>query len=50
MYAIRSYYDYITGNDRTSAESSPYLEVFKEKGIEVLIMTDDFDDISYNFV
>lgn len=36
---------YITGSDRVSAESSPYLEVFKEKGIEVLIMTDDFDDI-----
>jgi molecular chaperone HtpG len=36
---------YITGADRASAESSPYLEVFKEKGIEVLIMTDDFDDI-----
>ena len=36
---------YITGSDRISAEASPYLEVFKEKGIEVLIMTDDFDDI-----
>ncbi|MEJ2201304.1 MAG: molecular chaperone HtpG, partial [Desulfuromonadaceae bacterium] len=36
---------YITGSDRVSAEASPYLEVFKEKGIEVLIMTDDFDDI-----
>ncbi len=36
---------YITGPSRASAESSPYLEVFKEKGIEVLIMTDDFDDI-----
>jgi len=36
---------YITGGDRASTESSPYLEVFKEKGIEVLIMTDDFDDI-----
>jgi len=36
---------YITGPDRVSVESSPYLEVFKEKGIEVLIMTDDFDDI-----
>ncbi|MBE0596062.1 MAG: molecular chaperone HtpG [Desulfuromonadales bacterium] len=36
---------YITGGDRASAESSPYLEVFKEKRIEVLIMTDDFDDI-----
>ncbi len=36
---------YITGSARASAEASPYLEVFKEKGIEVLIMTDDFDDI-----
>ncbi len=36
---------YITGGDRTSAEASPYLEAFKEKGLEVLIMTDDFDDI-----
>jgi molecular chaperone HtpG len=36
---------YITGGTRASAEASPYLEVFKEKGIEVLIMTDDFDDI-----
>ncbi|WP_298038820.1 molecular chaperone HtpG [uncultured Desulfuromonas sp.] len=36
---------YITGADRAAAESSPYLEVFKEKDIEVLIMTDDFDDI-----
>ena len=36
---------YITGSDRAGAEASPYLEVFKEKGIEVLIMTDDFDDI-----
>ncbi len=36
---------YITGGDRASAEASPYLEVFKDKGIEVLIMSDDFDDI-----
>lgn len=36
---------YITGSDRASAEASPYLEVFKDKGIEVLIMSDDFDDI-----
>jgi molecular chaperone HtpG len=36
---------YITGPDRAGVESSPYLEVFKEKEIEVLIMTDDFDDI-----
>jgi molecular chaperone HtpG len=36
---------YMTGPDRTTAESSPYLEVFKEKGIEVLLMTDDIDDL-----
>ena len=36
---------YITGPDRATAEASPYLEAFKAKGIEVLIMTDDFDDI-----
>ncbi|HKI52129.1 MAG TPA: molecular chaperone HtpG, partial [Geothermobacteraceae bacterium] len=36
---------YVTGPDRAAAEASPYLEVFKEKEIEVLIMTDEFDDI-----
>ena len=36
---------YMTGPDRKTAESSPYLEAFKEKGYEVLLMTDDFDDI-----
>jgi molecular chaperone HtpG len=36
---------YMTGPDRSTAESSPYLEVFKEKGIEVLLMTDDIDDL-----
>jgi len=36
---------YMTGPDRASAESSPYLEVFKEKGVEVLLMTDDIDDL-----
>ena len=36
---------YMTGPDRATAESSPYLEVFKEKGIEVLLMTDDIDDL-----
>ena len=35
----------MTGPDRKTAESSPYLEAFKEKGYEVLLMTDDFDDI-----
>jgi molecular chaperone HtpG len=36
---------YITGPDRAAAEASPYLEAFKEKDLEVLIMTDEFDDI-----
>ena len=36
---------YMTGPDRDTAESSPYLEVFKEKGLEVLLMTDDIDDL-----
>jgi molecular chaperone HtpG len=36
---------YMTGPDRKTAESSPYLEVFKEKGVEVLLMTDDIDDL-----
>jgi len=36
---------YMTGPDRATAESSPYLEVFKEKGLEVLLMTDDIDDL-----
>jgi len=36
---------YMTGPDRKTAESSPYLEIFKEKGYEVLLMTDDIDDI-----
>jgi len=36
---------YITGSSRATAESSPYLEAFRAKGYEVLIMTDEFDDI-----
>ncbi|PLX90826.1 MAG: molecular chaperone HtpG [Desulfuromonas sp.] len=36
---------YMTGPDRATAESSPYLEVFKEKGVEVILATDDIDDL-----
>jgi molecular chaperone HtpG len=36
---------YITGTDREAAQSSPYLEAFREKDYEVLIMTDEIDDI-----
>jgi molecular chaperone HtpG len=36
---------YITGTSRNSVIQSPYLEAFKEKDYEVLIMLDDIDDI-----
>lgn len=36
---------YITGSDENSLKSSPLLATFKEKGIEVLLMTDDIDDL-----
>ena len=36
---------YITGSDESSLKSSPLLGTFKEKGIEVLLMTDDIDDL-----
>ena len=35
---------YITGASRDEAIKSPYLEAFKEKGYDVLIMVDDIDD------
>ena len=36
---------YITGSDEQALKSSPLLSSFKEKGIEVLLMTDDIDDL-----
>jgi molecular chaperone HtpG len=36
---------YITGRPDDNVIESPYLEAFREKGYEVLIMTDDIDDI-----
>jgi molecular chaperone HtpG len=36
---------YITGTDRDEVMKSPYLEAFREKGYEVLIMLDEVDDI-----
>ncbi|HUI68412.1 MAG TPA: molecular chaperone HtpG [Nitrospirota bacterium] len=35
---------YITGKPDENVTQSPYLEAFREKGYEVLIMTDDIDD------
>jgi molecular chaperone HtpG len=36
---------YITGRPDENALQSPYLEAFREKGYEVLVLTDDIDDI-----
>ncbi|MCQ2411559.1 MAG: molecular chaperone HtpG [Sphaerochaetaceae bacterium] len=36
---------YITGSDESALRNSPLLASYKEKGIEVLLMTDDIDDI-----
>ena len=35
---------YITAENRVAAESSPHLEIFKEKGIEVLYLIDPIDE------
>ncbi|UCH45150.1 MAG: molecular chaperone HtpG [Nitrospiraceae bacterium] len=39
---------YILGSSRTEALSSPYLEAFKAKGYEVLVMLDEVDDFIMN--
>ena len=36
---------YITGTDENTLRNSPLLASYKEKGIEVLLMTDNIDDI-----
>jgi molecular chaperone HtpG len=36
---------YLTGASRTSIESSPHLEAFRAKGIEVLYLTDAVDEL-----
>ncbi len=35
---------YITGEDRKTLEASPHLEMFKDKGFEVLLMVDPVDE------
>ena len=41
---------YITADTPAAAANSPQLEVFKKKGIEVLLMTDRVDEWALNFV
>ena len=41
---------YITADTLPAAKNSPQLEVFKKKGIEVLLMTDRVDEWALNFV
>ncbi len=37
---------YVTGATRRDAAASPHLEAFRAKGTEVLLMTDDIDDVT----
>ncbi|WP_332752353.1 molecular chaperone HtpG [Hydrogenophaga sp.] len=41
---------YITADNRAAAQSSPQLEVFRKKGIEVLLMTDRVDEWALSFL
>ncbi|WP_369269379.1 molecular chaperone HtpG [Streptomyces sp. R11] len=36
---------YITGESRQSIENSPHMEAFRDKGIEVLLLTDPVDEV-----
>ncbi|MFB2539037.1 MULTISPECIES: molecular chaperone HtpG [unclassified Acinetobacter] len=41
---------YVTADNWATAKNSPQLELFKKKGIEVLLMSDRVDEWSMNFV
>ena len=41
---------YITADSAAAAKNSPQLEVFKKKGIEVLLMTDRVDEWALNYM
>ncbi len=41
---------YVTADSLNAAKNSPQLELFKKKGIEVLLMTERVDEWAMNFV
>ena len=41
---------YITGGSESMLRSSPLLEIYKKKGIEVLILDDDIDEVVFSSV
>ena len=41
---------YITGGSESLLRNSPLMEIYKKKGIEVLILDDDFDEIVFSNV
>lgn len=45
MQITQQYIYFLPGKDIKALRNSPYLEIFKEKDIEVLLLTDDFDDL-----
>ncbi|MES2298653.1 MAG: molecular chaperone HtpG [Pseudomonadota bacterium] len=41
---------YVTGDNFTAAKNSPHLEIFRKKGVEVLLMTDRVDEWMLSFL
>ncbi|MEJ7806193.1 MAG: molecular chaperone HtpG, partial [Telluria sp.] len=41
---------YVAGDSYTAAKNSPHLEIFRKKGVEVLLMTDRVDEWMLSFI
>ncbi|MCP6237202.1 molecular chaperone HtpG, partial [Klebsiella pneumoniae] len=41
---------YVTAENWTAAKSSPHLEIFRKKGVEVLLLTDRVDEWMLSFL